>query len=305
MSNLKSVIEQKFRARMWLWLAKRQPASREVELNQKILFVFPTRFGFSILVLVVLFYILGTNYQNNLILMLGYLLLSLLLICIGLSYLNLAGLRIIAGKEQAGFVDESLMVPIQFDTISQRSAIHAAFVEHSAILLSEPHSTLPLQLRKRGFFAVPRIKLSSEYPFGLIRTWCYVSLAQNYWAYPVPTRRATYQQTGEGELSGDLAWHHLSSYLPGDPIKNIDWKKLARQPMQPVVKHYRPESYDVDFWIELRDGALEAELSRLCAEVLACEARQQNYGVRLPNLALAPNHGQQHQLKVLQALALC
>ena len=83
------------------------------------------------------------------------------------------------------------------------------------------------------------------------------------------------------------------------------WKKLARQPLQPVVKQYRPESYDVDFWIELQDGALEVELSRLCAEVLACEAQQQNYGVRLPNLSLPPNHGPQHQLKVLQALALC
>ncbi|MDZ7903527.1 MAG: DUF58 domain-containing protein [Rheinheimera sp.] len=105
--------------------------------------------------------------------------------------------------------------------------------------------------------------------FGLIRTWCYVSLAQNYWAYPAPKRNSTNQHAGDGELTGDLAWHHLSSYLPGDPIKNIDWKKLARQPLQPVVKQYRPESYDVDFWIELQDGALEVELSRLCAEVLS------------------------------------
>ncbi len=305
MSNLVSVVKLKLRNRMWQWLAKRQPASREVQLNQKILFVFPTRFGFSTLVLVVLFYILGTNYQNNLILMLGYVLLSLLLICIGLSYLNLAGLKLVAGKEQAGFVDESLMIPVQIDAIGKRFAIQGGFVEQPTILLTEAHTTLSLQLHKRGLFPIPRIKLSSEYPFGLIRTWCYVSLAQNYWAYPAPKRNSTNQHAGDGDLTGDLAWHHLSSYLPGDPIKNIDWKKLARQPLQPVVKQYRPESYDVDFWIELQDGALEVELSRLCAEVLACEARQQNYGVRLPNLSLAPNHGPQHQLKVLQALALC
>ena len=72
-----------------------------------------------------------------------------------------------------------------------------------------------------------------------------------------------------------------------------------------LLRHQPVVTFDVDFWIELQDGALEVELSRLCAEVLACEARQQNYGVRLPNLSLAPNHGPQHQLKVLQALALC
>lgn len=305
MSNLVTSLRLKLRARMWRWLTKRQPAARAVQLNQKILFVFPTRFGFSTLVLVVLFYILGTNYQNNLILMLAYFLLALLLICIGLSYLNLSGLTLSAGKEQAGFVGESLLLTVHLDSISKRFAIQGGFIEQPSILLSESQTTFALQLNTRGHFQTPRIRLCSDYPFGLIRTWCYVSLDQCYWAYPAPKRNSKIVPAGDGELSGDLAWHHLSSYLPGDPIKNIDWKKLARQPLQPVVKQYRPESHDIDFWLELQGGPIEAELSRLCAEVLACESRQQNYGVRLPNLSLAPNHGPQHQLKVLQALALC
>ena len=290
---------------MWRWLAKRQPAARQVQLNQKILFIFPTGFGFSTLALTVLFYILGTNYQNNLILLLAFFLLALLLVCIGLSYLNLSGLILSTDKEQAGFVGESLDIPFQLDSIHKRLAVMAGFVDQPCTLLTEPRSTLSLQLSHRGFFSTPRIKLSSDYPFGLIRTWCYVSLAQNYWAYPAPKRSLAPNIGNHGELTGDLAWHHLSSYLPGDPIKNIDWKKLARQPLQPVVKQYRPEAVDIDFWLELNDGPLEAELSRLCAEVLACEARQQSYGVRLPSLYLAPAHGPLHQQQVLQALALC
>lgn len=305
MSNLTLQLQQQFRLRMWRWLERRQPPAREVELNQKFLFVFPTRFGLSMLVLVVLFYILGTNYQNNLILMLGYFLLSLLLICIGLSYLNLSGLTLSAGQEQAGFVGDALQIPIQLSHFDHRIALQAGFVDQQEVMLSGPQTTLNMQLSKRGLFTVPRIKISSDYPFGLIRTWCYVSLAQNYWAYPAPVRQLNPTFNGQGDISGDLAWHHLSSYVAGDPIKNIDWKKLARQPLQPVVKHYRPEAVAIDFWLELSDGPLEAELARLCAEVLACESRQQNYGVRLPNLVLAPSQGPLHQQQVLRALALC
>ncbi len=305
MSNLIDSLRQQARQRMWRWLAKRQPPAQSVKLTQKFLFVFPTKFGFSTLLLVVLFYILGTNYQNNLIMLLAYFLLSLFLLSIGLSYLNLSGLTLTAGNEQAGFVGENVRIPVQLSGIENRVAIMAGFAGQSSVLLTETRSTLDLQLTQRGFFTTPRIKLASEYPFGLIRAWTYVSLAQQYWAYPAPIRGKATTSNDNGDLTGDLAWHHLSSYTAGDPIKNIDWKKLARQPLQPVVKHYRPEAVDIDYWLELHEGPLEVQLSRLCAEVLACEARQQNYGLRLPTIHVSPGHGPMHQQQVLRALALC
>ncbi len=257
MPDLKQRLKQWLRQRLFHWLAHRQPPAPEVVLTQKFLFVFPTAFGFSTLGLVVLLYVLGTNYQNNLILILSYCLLSLVLVCIGLSYLNLSGLTLKVSPEQAGFVGDELPILIEMPLLDSRCAIMGHFLDQPPQHLTGVRCQLPLTLQQRGRFTLPRLRLSSEYPFGLVRTWCYVSLDQHYWSYPAPRHLPAPQHQGNGDPSGDLAWHHLSSYTPGDPIKNIDWKKLARMPQQPVVKHYRPESIATEHWITLSPGPFE------------------------------------------------
>ena len=305
MPHLTHTIKKWVHLRMMAWLDKRQPATSAVRLNQKFLFVFPTSFGAAVLALVVLLYILGTNYQNNLILLLGYFLLSLFLLCIGLSFRNLAGLQLTAGAEQSGFVGDKITIAIKVTTHAERFAITAGFSPESAVKLSEGSLELPLQLIRRGYFQTPRIKLESCHPFGLIRCWCYVALDQHYWAYPSPIRQLKNLTDGQGEKTGDLAWHHLASYVAGDPIKNIDWKKLARTPQQPVVKHYVAENLASEHWLRLGSEPLESELNRLSAEVLHYEAIAQPYGLELGNVVVSPHLGPAHRHQVLRALALC
>ncbi len=305
MSDLTQPVKKWFHARMMAWLDKRQPPVDSIILNQKILFVFPTSFGFSVLALVVLLYILGTNYQNNLILLLGYLLLSLVLLSIGLAFRNLAGLQLKAGSAQSGFVGDKITIAVNVTAHAQRLAISAGFSPELSVKLSEGQLELPLQLHRRGYFQLPRIKLESCHPFGLIRCWCYVGLNQHYWAYPTPISQLKTTVQGQGQQTGDLAWDHLASYVAGDPIKNIDWKKLARTPQQPVVKHYLPENLSSEHWLKLGAGPLETELSRLSAEALHYEALAEPYGLELGNVVIQPNMGPAHQHQVLRALALC
>ena len=108
--------KQWFRRRIWHWLAKRQSAKPAVELNQRFLFVFPTSYGFSLLGLAVLLYLLGTNYQNNLILLISYLLLSVFLLSIVLTYQNLSGLTVQCPSSAEGFATGKVHPVISFSS---------------------------------------------------------------------------------------------------------------------------------------------------------------------------------------------
>ena len=60
------------------YLDKRQPAVPSITLVQKLIFILPTRYGWWFLLLIALLYLLGTNYQNNLILLQSYFLIGLI-----------------------------------------------------------------------------------------------------------------------------------------------------------------------------------------------------------------------------------
>ena len=47
------------------WLARRIPAGKEVTLDQRRIFIFPTRAGVLYVLLVVLLLLTAINYQNN------------------------------------------------------------------------------------------------------------------------------------------------------------------------------------------------------------------------------------------------
>ncbi|MCC0189681.1 DUF58 domain-containing protein, partial [Pseudomonas aeruginosa] len=92
------------------WLNRRIPPASSVELNQRRVFILPTRQGgaFGLALLVML--LAAINYQNSLAYGLTFLLLSLGVVTILHTYRNLAGLRLTAlgadpvfAGERAGF----------------------------------------------------------------------------------------------------------------------------------------------------------------------------------------------------------
>jgi len=94
MNALKHKIKGWADQRFFNFVDKRVPPGSSHGLNRKNLYTFPTPMGFAYLLLGLLIWLLGTNYQNNLILSLSYLMLSLFVVVILHSYFNLAGLII-------------------------------------------------------------------------------------------------------------------------------------------------------------------------------------------------------------------
>ena len=301
-----SALSNWFRQRFFRWLDARQAAASVVTLQHKFLFVFPTPYGFAYIGLLLLLYILGTNYQNNLVLLLSYLLLSLLLVSMVLSYQNLAGLVLKTGTAATTFSGQPLYLIIELQGWQQRQSLQFRLADWQC-RQQQGFVYLEYAANQRGLYQLPRLTLSSVHPFGLIRCWCYLALAQECWIYPAPLSQS--EENLNQSAVGEQQWSHLAPYQPGDKLQRIDWKKLARQPEQLVVKVYQTtaQSGQVAHLVlpACTGETLEIQLQLLTRQILDLTAAGLCYSLQLPDQMIAADTGPAHQHRCLQALSIC
>lgn len=302
------------------YLDKRQPAVPSVTLVQKLIFILPTRYGWWFFGLIVLLYLLGTNYQNNLILLLSYLLLSLFLLSIVLCYQNLSGLTLRSLAPGEGFTEQDIGLNLQLIAADHDDKRHQMlrlqFIGQQHQLVSPQCAsaiTLNIFAGKRGKYPLPRVKVSSQYPFGLWQAFSYVALAQHYWVYPAPAQQSPAaglmpeqdQTSAQQEVSDDT----LTTYKQGDSIRHLVWKRLARDPATPVVRqqHTPPPQLQSDWVVvpAVSGDALERALRQASRDLLTLEQSGASYGLKLPALTIAQAKGPAQLQRCLQALALC
>lgn len=314
MFNLKQKWYPLYWKRISRWLDKRQPAAANVTLTQRTIFILPTRFGCWFALLFILLYLLGTNYQNNLILLLCYLLLALFLLSITLAYRNLSGLQLSCPGVHESFCEQPLPVRIVLDNQVQRFMLSFQFISDKDVTVQQTAQTdvlVSLTSTTRGCFTLPRLKLSSVYPFGLWRSWSYIALSHQYWVYPQPkptdypvtTALKNNQPYTDTEIS-----NNLSAYQPGDNLNQLLWKRLARDPANPVVRLRHPVSETDPQWVTvpaLRGAALEQALQQACYQLIQLQQQDQHYGLRLPHITVPQASGSQQLQRCLQQLALC
>ncbi|MEE2000568.1 DUF58 domain-containing protein [Alkalimonas sp. MEB108] len=307
------ILRQKLRQRLQHWLAKKFTDNKNFQLNHGTLLVFPTRYGLWFVALIVLLYLLGTNYQNNLILLLGYLLLSVFILSIWFAWRNLAGLTIQASPPAAIYAGQQAQLPLTVQQPASYQAVQFAFATAKTKVSSGEQASLQWPTVKRGHYLIDSVLIQTEYPLGLIRCWSYLPLQLHYWVYPTPVApnilstgadtKADSSQQSAAELPDQL-----KAYQAGDSIRRLHWKRLARQPDSPVVKVSEQQPKADPRWLEvppLHGAALEQCLSEVCYQLLELEAKQLSYGLRTPVGDLPLGQGQQHLQQCLQRLALC
>ena len=111
------------------WLARRIPSQQEHQLNSRNIMIYPTRFGLAYLGFVVLVFLLGTNYQNNIILLFSYLLASLFISVMLHSFYNFSQLRFYSVAKQQGYAEEVLYFAIKITTEKTHYDINAHFTD--------------------------------------------------------------------------------------------------------------------------------------------------------------------------------
>ena len=311
-------LKQRMDDRWRKWLAKRIPASKQVVLNQKRVFILPTGMGAGYLATTFLLFIAGVNYNNTLVMCLSFLMVSLFVVTIVQTFANLSGLIIIAGKTQPSFAGGES----QFEIILARSGNR----QHHAILcqwhdfLSAPRSLtdnerapvkMLLPTDKRGLFRPKRLKLQSDYPLGLCRAWTWIDLDMSAWVYPKPLSYESSFQRTRSEQEGDTVavdasddFFGLRNYSEGDSLATVDWKAFARHNKLYTKVYQGHQSASTWLrWEDLPEPNVEKKLSYLCYLVLEHSKTNVDYGLQLPNVSNPPGSGKEHELQCLLALA--
>ncbi len=337
--NLLASIKQKLNAtiksRINSWLSKRVPGSYKHVLSSRNIFIMPTRFGFSYLLLVTLLFLLGTNYQNNIILLLSYLLASLFITTMMHSFYNFSQLTFTSTKLQYGFASQNIYFPIQVKTSKDHYDINFHFyqIEQNVDLTKldlcsrgEVQVLVSIKPELRGVHELGRIKVFSEYSLGLFITWAMLDFSHQVIVFPHPKKLSNHSnflssinEKGPDELeyktnqSGIDDFSELKNYIVGESQARVAWKQLARGQGK-LTKHYQSQQGN-PIWLKLSSMPhtdIETQLSYLCFLILEYGKTQQQFGLLLDsnlssvdqeNVSISPDAGNQHQQNCLIALA--
>ncbi|EAT13539.1 DUF58 domain-containing protein [Bermanella marisrubri] len=312
-------IRKRLSAVLGAWLKRRLPRTSSVQLTQKRIFIFPSRVGWGFVVMLVLVFVTGVNYQNNLLLSLCFLLVSLMITAMIETYRNLAKLHIQSGKVEDCYAGDIIQLPIRLSTAKGKTK-HALFIgfsaEHSQLIGDvKEQKRLGLQyvVAKRGVLEPERFTIFSRYPLGLFHCWTWVFMAFDGVAFPQPILVPFQKYTGAGDGEGDKNLLNQGDvddaldfriYQKGDSLKHIAWKQFAKtgQLYSKVFREAMGEHRDID-WRAAPSQDWESRLSIMCAWVLESHENQMPFSLRLPNIYISKNFGEAHLKECLHALA--
>lgn len=312
-------MKQRLRSRFRAWVNRRIPPSRVVTLDQRRIFIFPSRAGFFFGLCLLLMLTTAINYQNNMSYALTFLLATLFIIATLHTYANLSGLTIRALRAQSAFPGQQAQFDIQVSRRKRRAhfALHLQWPDSTEALINlvdedQVEVQLHTALGPRGWYSPGRLLLESTYPLGLLRCWTWIDLDLYALVYPQPLVSAELPGLASDRpdgaavpISGSDDFYGFRDYRRGDSLRQVHWKGLAKgQGLQ--SKQYAAYA-DRSVWLdwEMFTGlAAEQRLSHLCYWALEFERQNEEYGLRIPEVLIPPGNGEKHLKDVLKALAL-
>jgi uncharacterized protein (DUF58 family) len=297
----------------------RRPEAGTIFLQQKRVYILPTRHGLAFAVALMVMLIGSINYNLSLGYILTFLLSSMALVAILHTFRNLVHLRITPGRVEPVFAGEIAWFELFVENRAGYDRCSISLWHQGKAIQCDVASgrgatvSVPVAAQQRGWLAPGRITVDTRFPVGLLRAWSYIQPDMRCLVYPKPgDGRLPLPEpaggTGEKRVAGggsdDFAG--LRAYQTGDSPRHIDWKAAARgQGLQTKVFSGRAAA---ELWLDWNQLPAnlnpESRLSRLTRWVLLADQDGLRYGLRLPGLELAPDAGESHRLACLRELAL-
>lgn len=293
----------------------RAPETLPVGLNRRRIYILPTSFGVIFAVILLVMLLGALNYNNNAALLLTCILgatciTSMLQTFRSLDQLELRSIQ--AGEATAG-KDLEL-------TLSWHAGNHA----HNAVRLridkrkeyfsvaSNASIKTPILVptHRRGWMPLPRILVSSRWPFGWFRAWSWLAPGQRVLVYPRSEASGPAPSAASGnakrhrQTRGD-EWSGLRAYRTGDPLRRIAWKASARNDDLRVKTFDQPQAehaWHLD-WNDARMTDREARIARLARWVSEAHQAGRSWSLNLPDDHLAAGKGVAHFHRSMRALA--
>jgi uncharacterized protein (DUF58 family) len=309
---------EKFRRRFLARVrTRRGKVSLPFELEYRHIFVVPTAFGLSFGTMLVLMAIGGLNFNNNMALLMVFLLGSIAQLTTVLAYRNLVGLKVESIRAEPVFCGEHAQFRVYLGNNEERARFaiqggYRAGEDCRDIRVSSSGSLCLAQATiKRGWLKMEPFKIETRYPIGLFRAWSWFFPDARCLVYPAPAQNAPpLPRTGKGlagqALKGEGEQvHGLREYRWGDSLRRVAWRTSARHDRLYTreMETPREEACEIS-WDQVPGVDAETRLSILTAWVLLAEHRQVPYSLELPGAGVPAGLGVEHRSRCLEALAL-
>ncbi|MFY7863480.1 DUF58 domain-containing protein [Roseateles sp.] len=313
------------------WWAARHPRSDTHQMGQRNIYILPSRPGLAFCATLLLLLLASINDQLSLGFMLTFLLTGAGLASMHSTHGNLRGLSLDLKSPAAVFAGDDVQLELRLhNTGSARFGIgvHVIGQPQSEIAWTDVpalgHALLQVRYPagQRGHHVLPSLQIVTRFPLGLFRAWSIWRPLSQVWVYPQPEQPTPPFPPQSAEAGEDADTHPaiassaqqgqdfegVRAYRRGDSMRQVLWKKAAlsleqggnlwvRETQAPVA---RTLCFDRRDCTGLTD---EAQLSRLCAWVLAAEQMQVPYGLRIVGQELPADLGSTHRQLCLEQLS--
>jgi uncharacterized protein (DUF58 family) len=296
---------------------RRGPTRLPRQLEYRHIYVMPTRFGAWFGLLMVVMTVGGLNFNNNMTLLVCFLVGSLALMTTLLAYRNLVGLEVVRIAAEPVFAGETAQFQVVVRNPESRARFALEVVNEESHFSADvdPDQSARLALRQdaleRGWLEAEPFSIQNRYPLGMFRAWTVVIPEARCLVYPQPAvAPPPLPRSGRGDegsahaVEGDH-FHGLRDYQPGDPMRRIAWRASARHQKLYSRQMESPveEACEMN-WYLMPGKDTEEKLSILAAWILRAERHQIPYSLELPTAALPSGLGEDHRNACLEILAL-
>jgi len=286
-------------------------------------YLIPTSAGVYFLFTNVMILFIGLVYNNNSILLIGFILFTIFLISMIYTHFNLSGIVVDNCEFISGFVGEhqGLKYTIDNQVNAKRHALNLALgkgFEIPKIFMREvaekqyQKSEKTFSLLKRGKYNFLKIKVFTTYPFGLFYAWVIFDTDITGYVYPelkgqnlhekLKTSLREVDVTGQKDDLGEFREH--KKYSVGESLKKIDWKIYAKRDSLMSKVYAENEIFTWTFsYASLMHLDEEEKISQLTKWVVECFALNQRWQLKLPGFSPVINRGDDFYFSCLQALA--
>jgi uncharacterized protein (DUF58 family) len=292
------------------WLARRFHFEHAKQLSQKDILIFIYQQGYLYGVLILITFIAGVNYANNLILGFCFLVSAILWISFYLTFKQLHGLKVEITVAEVGQVEQPIELQFHFQQKQkQQRYLWIKTDQHlEKVLISDLKQTFSLRFlpKQRGKFAYPRIQIYSVYPFGLVRAWSYFYFKQYTWIAPKPMSHPLENKQHRHSFEPDMdEFRELRDFKLGDSLQAVSWKQAARGQglyIKVFEQHQAEPNIDIHY-SHMPSTEHEEKLSLMMGLIEQCEQIQCAYAVFLPQSELIAAQGEKQLLQAKKLLA--
>ena len=288
------------------------------------IYILPTGFGFVFIAGALIMILVGASYQNNLVNMLAFFMMSLIFIAMVQTHNNLKDVTLEQLNAESAFAETEFLVTVVLKNTSDQPRFNLetrlrrlkprAVYENVHPLL--PRSNLKLRTTypavTRGRYILKDVSVSAIFPLGVFRAWVLLAGETPVYVYPKPAglltlsrAKATEQDVGSLAVRGGDDFYGHRRYQVGDSVGHIDWRARAKgRPL--LVKEFNqgsPSPRLVD-WFQLEGMETEARLSQLTLWINDAVSSRDVFGLRLPGQLISPAQGPAHAQRCLEALAI-